>query len=298
VVPPTSKPILHSASDQHTSGLPVEKSCERAKNFRATCKNHCSRYARRLPPAGRERPARAPSGTDSSGQRLVEPISRRRGDGDNGASGHDKLPEQGKTRSGTLPLQLSAVSREGGAISGSDIRSKACPAAAYGSKMPRSRWLPWPVNASVSLQYTECSQHDNISRAQTAGRRGQSRRRRSGRARLHGRTQHCQPPAGVAVREATLANAPLRKLSQRDINAEVMPGWRNIRSTGWTSSIANRRHLCGAHSAKASPCLAGGTTRAYKTGQPPTASTSSSRIYAASVRTRGCTHRVIRPRNV
>ena len=51
-------------------------------------------------------------------------------------------------------------------------------------------------------------------------------------------------------------------------------GWRNIRSTGWTSLIAMRRHLCGAHSAKASPCLAGGTTRAYKTGQPPTASTS------------------------
>jgi hypothetical protein len=29
-------------------------------------------------------------------------------------------------------------------------------------------------------------------------------------------------------------------------------GWRNIRSTGWTSLIAMRRHLCGAHSAKAS----------------------------------------------
>jgi SAM-dependent methyltransferase len=34
----------------------------------------------------------------------------------------------------------------------------------------------------------------------------------------------CQPPAGIAVWEATLANAPLRKLSQRDINAEVMLG--------------------------------------------------------------------------
>ena len=34
----------------------------------------------------------------------------------------------------------------------------------------------------------------------------------------------CQPPAGVAVWEATLAKAPLRKLSQRDINAEVMLG--------------------------------------------------------------------------
>ena len=55
-------------------------------------------------------------------------------------------------------------------------------------------------------------------------------------------------------------------------------GWRNIRSTGWTSLIAMRRHLCEAHSAKASPCLARGTIRAYKTGQPPTASTSSSRI--------------------
>jgi hypothetical protein len=164
--------------------------------------------------------------------------------------------------------------------------------------MPRSRRLPWPVNASVSLQYAECSHHDNISRAQTAGRRGQGRRRRSGRARLHGRTQHCQPPAGVAVWEATLANAPLRKLSQRDINAEVMLGMEK-HSEHWLD-VVDRHAPSFMRSTlrEGLPCLAGGTTRAYKTGQPPTASTSSSRIDAASVRTRGCTHRVIRPRNV
>ena len=37
-------------------------------------------------------------------------------------------------------------------------------------------------------------------------------------------TPTANPPAGVEVWEATLANAPLRKLSQRDINAETMRG--------------------------------------------------------------------------
>ena len=34
------------------------------------------------------------------------------------------------------------------------------PASAWDSKTQRSCWLPWPVNATVSRQYTECSHHD------------------------------------------------------------------------------------------------------------------------------------------
>jgi ubiquinone/menaquinone biosynthesis C-methylase UbiE len=46
----------------------------------------------------------------------------------------------------------------------------------------------------------------------------------------------CQPPTGVAVWEATLANAPLRKLSQRDINAETMRGMEKY-SQQWLDAI-------------------------------------------------------------
>ncbi len=49
----------------------------------------------------------------------------------------------------------------------------------------------------------------------------------------------CQPPAGVAVWEATLANAPPRKLSQRDINAETMRGMEKY-SQHWLDTIERR----------------------------------------------------------
>jgi fatty-acid O-methyltransferase len=46
----------------------------------------------------------------------------------------------------------------------------------------------------------------------------------------------CQPAAGVEVWEATLAEAPLRKLSQRDINAETMRGMEK-HSQHWVDTI-------------------------------------------------------------
>ncbi len=35
-------------------------------------------------------------------------------------------------------------------------RPKACRGAARASKTPRNCWLPWPLNATVARQYTEC----------------------------------------------------------------------------------------------------------------------------------------------
>jgi fatty-acid O-methyltransferase len=49
----------------------------------------------------------------------------------------------------------------------------------------------------------------------------------------------CQPAAGVEVWEATLANAPLHKLSQRDINAETMRGMEQY-SQHWLDTIERR----------------------------------------------------------
>lgn len=49
----------------------------------------------------------------------------------------------------------------------------------------------------------------------------------------------CQPAAGVEVWEATLANIPLRKLSQRDINAETMRGM-EMYSDHWLEVIERR----------------------------------------------------------
>ncbi len=63
----------------------------------------------------------------------------------------------------------------------------------------------------------------------------------------------CQPAAGVEVWEATLANAPLRKLSQRDINAETIARHGNVFATLGGHHRAARAVLLAEHSSRRRP---------------------------------------------
>jgi fatty-acid O-methyltransferase len=72
----------------------------------------------------------------------------------------------------------------------------------------------------------------------------------------------CQPAAGVEVWEATLVDAPLRKHSQRDINAKTMRGMEMHSQHWWTPSSGARRPSCGTLFATAPRWPAGSTTRA------------------------------------
>ena len=73
----------------------------------------------------------------------------------------------------------------------------------------------------------------------------------------------CQAAAGVEVWKATLVDAPLRKLSQRDINAETMRGM-EMHSQHWVDTIDRRarRPSCATLFATAPRWPAGSTTRA------------------------------------
>jgi SAM-dependent methyltransferase len=71
----------------------------------------------------------------------------------------------------------------------------------------------------------------------------------------------CQPAAGVEVGEPRW---PTPRCASSSIAISMLrpcSGWSGIRSTGWRSSTAMRRHFCGAPSAKAPPSTGRGITR-------------------------------------